>query len=125
MEELMFVLEEKQTVISRYEVILEEWNNIGSSLGIKDGRDNPDFWQLLFKALSDGSPGKSDFSEKLDPLLGEIKALADELVKMEDESQEVLNEYVKRLRDRISQVSKGRDACKGYASAGGASLSNL
>ena len=125
MEELILVLEEKQTLISRYEVILNEWDNIGSSLGINGGRDNPDFWQLLLHELSGGSTEKGSFSGKIDSLLEQIKALADELVKMEDDSQEVLNEYVKRLRARISQVSKGRDACKGYASAGGSSLSSL
>ena len=123
MEELMVVLEEKQTMISRYDAILEEWNNIGLSFDIKDGRNNPDFRDLLFRALPDESSENEAFSVKLKSAFEQIKVLAEELVNIEDDSQEVLNEYVKRLRARISQVSKGRKACKGYASASGASAS--
>ena len=122
MEELMFVLQEKQAVISRYDIILEEWNNISLSLGIKDGRDNPEFFTLLSQALSDESSEKRAFFAKLESLFEQIKVLVEELIKMEDDSQEVLSEYAKRLRVRISQVSKGRNACKGYASASGTSL---
>ncbi|MCL2767509.1 MAG: hypothetical protein FWE49_02100 [Synergistaceae bacterium] len=124
MEELMVVLEEKQTMISRYEIILEEWNSIGLSLDIKDGRDNPDFWVILFQALQDDQSKNDVFSVKLRSLFEQIKTLAEESVNIEDNSQEVLNEYVKRLRTRISQVSKGRNACKGYASASGGSISS-
>ena len=123
MEELMVVLQEKQEIISRYDIIWDEWNNIGLSLGIKDGRNNPDFWVLLFQMLPGGSSEKSLCSVKLKSLLEQSKVLVEELLKTEDDAQEVLNEYVERLRARISQVSKGRNACKGYASAGGSSFS--
>jgi hypothetical protein len=121
-EDLMSVLREKQTMISRYDVILEEWNKIGISLDIEYGYNNPDFWNLLFQIFKEESSEKSHFSVKLSELIEQIKSLTEELIKIEDDAQEVLNEYVKRLRSRISQVSKGRDACKGYASAGGAYL---
>jgi len=127
MEELMYVLQEKQTLISQYNVILKEWNDIGLSLGMEGGRDNPDFWTLLFQALSDESsekPEKNAFSVKLKSLFKQIKALTEESINIENDSQEVLNEYIKRLRIRISQVSKGRNACKGYASASGSPISS-
>ena len=123
MEELIPVLEEKQREISKYDVILKEWRDIGLSFGIKDGRDNPDFWTLMFEALSKDLPEKRVFSDKLKSLVEQTKALIEELIKTEGDSQEVLNEYVKRLRSRISQLSKGRNACKGYASASGSPLS--
>ena len=122
MEELVPVLQEKQAMISRYDVILEEWNKIGLCFNIKNGRNNPDFWNLLFQALSAGSSLNGVFSVKIKSLIEQIKTLAEELLKTEDDAQEDLNEYVKRLRARISQVSKGRNACKGYASAGGSYL---
>jgi len=122
MEDLMSVLQEKQVLISRYKVFAEEWNKIGLSLEIKDGYYNPDFWNLLFQIFEAKSSKKGPFSVKLRELIGQTKTLAEELVKIEDGLQEALNEYVKRLRIRISQISKGRDACKGYASAGGAPL---
>jgi hypothetical protein len=120
MEELMYVLQEKQTMISRYDVIFDEWNEIASSLEIKEGRNNPDFWNLLLERFNAESSSKGSFSVKLRELIGQIKTLAEELIRIEDEAQEVLNDYVKRLRARISQVSKGKDACKGYARIGGA-----
>ena len=122
MEELMSVLQEKQTMISKYNVFLEEWNKIGLFLKIKDGYNNPDFLNLLFQIFPADSSEKSRFSAKLESLVNQRKTLVEELIKIEDDAQEVLNDYVKRLRARISQVSKGRDACKGYAAAGGASL---
>ena len=122
MEDLMSILQEKQALISRYNVFVEEWNKVGSLLEIKDGYYNPDFWNLLFQIFEAKSSEKGPFSVKLRSLIGQTKTLAEELIKIEDDLQEVLNEYVKRLRVRISQISKGRDACKGYAKAGGASL---
>ena len=124
MEELMPVLEGKQTMISKYEIILGEWNNIGLSLGMKVGCDDPDFRMLLFQAISHELCEESSFLVRLKSLFEQIKALAEESICIEDDSQEVLNEYVKRLRARISQVSKGRNACKGYASASGSSITN-
>ena len=124
MEELMLVLEEKQAMISRYEVFLEEWNNIGVSLCIEDGCDNTEFWTLLLQTLSSESSEKSPFYVKLKSLLLQTKTLTEELVNTENCSQEVLNEYIKNLRGRISQVSKGRNACKGYASANGSFISD-
>ncbi|MCL1874686.1 MAG: hypothetical protein FWF87_00335 [Synergistaceae bacterium] len=122
MEELISILQEKQAMISRYGVILEEWNKIGLSLEIEDGCNNPDFVNLLFQMFPAESSQKSAFSVKLELLIEQRKTLIEKLIKIEDDSQEVLNEYVKRLRGRISQVSKGRDACKGYARAGGSPL---
>lgn len=122
MEELISVLQEKQVMISRYEVILEEWNKIGLCLEIEDGRNNPDFINLLFQKLPAESSQKSTFSAKIESLIEQRKTLIEELLKIEDEAQEVLNSYVNRLRSRIFQVSKGRDACKGYARAGGSLL---
>ena len=122
MEELIPVLQEKQAMISRYDVIMEEWKEIGLSFDIKDGRNNPDFWTLLFQALPDKSSENGGFSVKIKSLIEQIKTLTEELLKTEDDAQEGLNEYVKRLRTRISEVSKGRDACKGYASASGSLL---
>ena len=123
MDNLMHVLQEKQKMISQYDVISEEWNKIGLSLEIKDGYNNPDFWKYLFNMFSAGSSEKGCFSDKLELLLEQRKTLVEELLKIQDDAREVLNEYVKRLRSRISQISKGRDACKGYAAAGGASWS--
>jgi flagellar hook-associated protein FlgK len=122
MEELVLVLQEKQAMISQYNIILEEWNKIGLSFEIEEGRNNFDFWTLLFNALSAESSKTEFFSAKIKSLIEQIKTLAEELLKTEDDAQEGLNEYVKRLRTRISQISKGRDACKGYASASGSSL---
>jgi len=122
MEELMLILEEKQTVISRYEVILGEWNDIGLSLGIKVGCEDPDFRMLLFQSMPNESPEEIAFSAKLKSLFEQIKTIIDESISVEDNSQELLDEYVKKLRARISQVSKGRNACKGYASASGSSI---
>jgi len=122
MEELLPVLQEKQALISRYDVILEEWNKIGLSLEINEGRNNPDFWTLMLQALPGKSSNNEFFSVKIKSLIEQIKTLTEELLKTEDDAQEGLNEYVKRLRTRISEVSKGRDACKGYASASGSLL---
>ena len=122
MEELMLILEEKQTVISRYEVILGEWNDIGLSLGIKVGCEDPDFRMLLFQSMPNESPEEIAFIAKLKSLFEQIKTIIDESISVEDNSQELLDEYVKKLRARISQVSKGRNACKGYASASGSSI---
>jgi hypothetical protein len=122
MEELMPVLEGKQTMISKHKDILGEWNGIGLSLGLKVGCDDTDFRMQLFQALSNELFEESSFFVKLKSIFEQIKTLAEESICIEDDSQEVLNEYVKRLRARISQVSKGRDACRGYASASGSSL---
>jgi hypothetical protein len=123
MEELLFILHEKDSIISRYNLILKEWNKIGLSLDIKDGYNNPDFMNLLFQMFPPLSSGKGSFSVKLESFVNQKKTLLEELIKIEDGVQEDLSDYVKRLRVRISQVSKGRDACKGYAQAGGSSIS--
>ena len=124
MEELMPVLEGKMTMISKHQVILGEWNDIGLSLGLKIGRDDTDFRMKLFQALSSDLFEESSFLIRLKSIFEQIKALAEESICIEDDSQEVLNEYVKRLRARISQVSKGRNACRGYASASGSSITS-
>lgn len=113
MEGLMFVLQEKQDIIDKIERLSADWTEIGESFGIPEGRVEPDFWERFMKCLPD------KFSSTIRAALMQVRAIAQNVISTDKVAQEVLEVYVNKLRSRVSQISRGKNAFKGYAAAGG------
>ncbi|MDR1132738.1 MAG: flagellar protein FlgN, partial [Synergistaceae bacterium] len=53
MEGLLDVLQQKQSIISRQESLLEQWNNISGPLGVIGGKEGPAFWNSLAERIGE------------------------------------------------------------------------
>ena len=111
-EALLLCLQEKQSVISRQQLLREEWDRQCRAMGCK------------------GSPGEVSFWENLSDVLGEagynglvtsIRTIRDavaRLLEREEKVQKLLEGQINELRSQLLQLQKGKSAFIGYAKAG-------
>ncbi|MDR3331564.1 MAG: flagellar protein FlgN [Synergistaceae bacterium] len=109
MEGLLRVLEEKQSIISRQEVLLERWNEISFSLGIEDGREGPVFWNALSSRI--GESGYNQVVKHID----EIRELGQGLLDRESQIRGKLEEHLSDMRKTLLSMGRNRVAMKGYS----------
>lgn len=116
MEGLLDVLQQKQTIISRQEFLLEKWNEISAMLGLTEGREGPVFWNTLSQKI--GENGCRQITGKID----EIRELGQRLLEREGEIRAKLEANLAEMRETLLRMGRNRAALRGY-SQGLASLS--
>lgn len=108
MDRLLEILEEKQSVISEQEILMERWNDVSQELGISQGRDEPVFWKTLSNVL-DG-----DMYQELKEKVQNLQALVGSLLRSEELAQKNMEDRVSELRRRMSKMADGKRAVRGY-----------
>jgi flagellar biosynthesis/type III secretory pathway chaperone len=109
MEGLLRILEEKQSIISRQEVLLESWNKVSNMLGISEGREGPVFWNAI--ASSIGEKGYNKIVKRID----EIRELGQNLLNREDKIRGKLEINLAEMRKKLLAIGRNRVAMKGYS----------
>lgn len=115
MEGLLEVLQQKQSVISRQEVLLERWNEISAELGLDGGREGPMFWNALASRI--GENGYNQIVRRID----EIRELGQTLLDREKEIRQNLEEHLAEMRKTLVKLGKNRVAMRGYSQSMGSS----
>lgn len=108
MDGLMDVLSEKQTYISRQEVLLDCWRNVASSLGVDGGRESAAFWAAIADRV--GRKGYDDLVLKVN----EVRRMAGTLLDREREVQRELEAHMEEIRSKLMQMRTGRQVLRGY-----------
>jgi Rad3-related DNA helicase len=109
MEGLLEVLQKKQSIISRQESLLEQWNNISGPLGVEDGKEGPAFWNRLAERV--GENGYNQIVTRIN----EIRELGQNLLDREGEIRAELEENLAEMRNTLLKMGRGRIAMKGYS----------
>jgi hypothetical protein len=110
MEGLLRVLEEKQSIISRQETLLDGWNEISSSLGISSvGREGPVFWNVLAARI-----GESGYNQIVNSI-EEIRELGQRMLDRERKVRGKLEENLTEMRKTLLSMGRNRVAMKGYS----------
>ncbi len=108
MEGLLEILQQKQSIISRQEVLLEKWNEISVSLGIAEGREGPVFWNTLSQRI--GESGYNQIVKRID----EIRELGQKLLDQETKIRQNLEQNLAEMRQTLLKMGRNRVAMKGY-----------
>ena len=109
MEGLLNVLQQKQSVISRQEFLLEKWDKIYVSLGMSDGREGPVFWNNLAARI-----GESGYNQIVSSI-NEIRELGQRLLDRESEIRAAREENLAEMRATLLKMGKNRLAMRGYS----------
>jgi hypothetical protein len=109
MEGLLNVLQKKQSIISRQESLLEQWNNISGTLGVAVGKEGPAFWNRLAEHV--GENGYNQIVARIN----EIRELGQNLLDRECVIRAELEENLAEMRDTLLKMGRGRVAMKGYS----------
>jgi Rad3-related DNA helicase len=109
MEGLLDVLQQKQSIISRQESLLEQWNNISGPLGVADGKEGPAFWNILAERV--GENGYNQIVARIN----EIRELGQKLLDREGEIRAELEENLAEMRLSLIKMGRNRIAMKGYS----------
>lgn len=112
MEELLQILQEKDGVIARLQLLADSWGDLLGSAGIAGPDSTEGFWER-FRALF---PDDHEVSAMLD----EARDAAEDLMKAEDESKRLLERYSAGLREQLASMAKGRSVAASYERMGGA-----
>jgi hypothetical protein len=109
MEGLLDVLQQKQSIISRQESLLEQWNNISGPLGVVGGKEGPAFWNNLAERI--GENGYNQIVARIN----EIRELGQKLLDREGEIRAELEENLAEMRLSLLKMGRNRIAMKGYS----------
>jgi hypothetical protein len=116
MEELLSILQEKQDVISRLQLLVDSWADTLPMLKLEESRGTADFWEKLAAFFP------AEQAAELKAALVETRAAGEELTEAEKRVQVELEKHVQQLRDKMLQMTRGRSAVIGYAKMGGGRL---
>ena len=116
MEELLSILQEKQEVISRLQLLSDSWVDLIPALGLEDLRGTSGFWEKLAALFSTEESG--EFAK----ILLEARSAAENLMEAEARVQTELEKHVEQLREKMLSMKQGRSAFIGYAKMGGGNL---
>lgn len=109
MEGLLEILQQKQSIISRQEILLEQWNKISEDLGLSGGREGPVFWNAL--AVRIGESGYNQIVHSID----EIRELGQALLDREAIIRQNLEENLAEMRKTLLNMGRNRVAMRGYS----------
>ena len=116
MEQLLSILNEKQEVISRLQLLADSWMDALPIFGIDELRGTSGFWNKLGALFSE------EQAAELEGVLSETRAAAEELMEAEKNVQAELEKHVQQLREKMLEFKQGRSAVIGYAKMGGGQL---
>ena len=108
MESLLRILEEKQSIISEQESLLEKWGVVSSQLGLKEGREGAVFWDAL--ALRISNDGYAEIASQIN----KIREAGSHLLEREGIVREKLEANLQEMRQLLRQIGTGRNALAGY-----------
>ncbi|MDR0648027.1 MAG: flagellar protein FlgN [Synergistaceae bacterium] len=109
MEGLLIVLQQKQSIISRQESLLERWNCISIGLGLAEGREGPVFWNAIAGRI--GESGYNQIVRRID----EIREIGQALLDREGKIRQSLEENLAEMRKTLLSMGRNRVAMKGYS----------
>ncbi|MDR0765093.1 MAG: flagellar export chaperone FlgN [Synergistaceae bacterium] len=109
MEGLLDVLQKKQSIISRQESLLEQWNNITGPLGVTGGKEGPDFWNNLAKLV-----GQNGYNQIV-AHINEIRERGQKLLDREGMIRAELEENLAEMRNILLKMGRNRIAMQGYS----------
>ena len=112
MEELLQILQEKDGVIARLQLMADSWGDLLGTAGNAGPDGTEGFWER-FRALFPDD-------RQLSAMLDEARNAAEDLMKAEDESKRLLERYSAGLREQLASMAKGRSAAASYERMGGA-----
>jgi hypothetical protein len=113
MEELLAILQEKQDVISRLQLLVDSWADTLPIPELKESHGTESFWEKLAALFPE------EQTAELNALLAETRAAGEELTEAERRVQAELEKHVQQLRGKMLQMTRGRTALLGYAKMGG------
>ncbi|MDR2174623.1 MAG: hypothetical protein LBO82_01635 [Synergistaceae bacterium] len=116
MEELLAILQEKQDVISRLQLLADSWTDALPMLELGERRGMEGFWEKLAAFFP------KEQSAELNVLLAETRAAGEEVTEAEKRVEAELEKHVQQLRGKMLQMTRGRSALIGYAKMGGGHL---
>lgn len=119
MEELLLVLQEKQEVISRLQLLSDSWADLLSSFELDEPRGSSLFWDKLSALFP------AEKAAEFESTLKQTRAAAEDLMEAEEKVQTELEKHVQQLRGKMLQMNKGRSAFIGYTKMGGAHLERI
>lgn len=108
MDLLLEILQDKQSIISQQEILVERWSEVSADMGVSQGREEPVFWRALAALVGDEEYG--DLREKVRLL----QSVVDSTLKSEELAQKNMEAKVSELRKRMSRVADGKKAVRGY-----------
>jgi hypothetical protein len=109
MEELLGILQEKQDVISRLQLLVDSWADALPALNLEEIRGTASFWEKLAALFPE------EQAAEMKGLLAETRAAGDDLTEAEKRVQIELEKRVQQLRGKMLQMTRGRSALVGYA----------
>ncbi|MDR3165780.1 MAG: flagellar protein FlgN [Synergistaceae bacterium] len=109
MEGLLDVLQQKQSIISSQESLLEQWNNIMGPFGVEGGKEGPAFWNNL--AARVGENGYNQIAASIN----EIRELGQRLLDREGEIRTELEKNLAEMRTTLLKMGRNRVAMRGYS----------
>ncbi len=113
METLLFVLQEKQKVISAQEKMMDEWEDLARSLSVDCGRESDEFWDAVRSNV-----GRLEYDE-IQRSVETMRALAAGLLQKEKDVQNKLETVVSDLRQQMITMQHARKAVRGYSRSTG------
>ena len=116
MEELLDILQEKDAVIFRLQLLVDSWQDALSDSGLQGTRGADGFWEQLLASLPEAHSGE------LSQALQETRAVAEELTRAEASAQEELERHLSGLREKLAAMTRGREAVIGYTKMGGSTF---
>jgi hypothetical protein len=108
MVELLAILQEKQELISRLQLLSDSWLDAVPTLGVREPRGAAGFWEKLASFF----PGER--SAEFSQALAETRHVAEDLMEAEKKVQEELENHVRQLREKMLQMTQGRSAFINY-----------
>jgi hypothetical protein len=113
MEKLLLILQEKQDVISRLQLLSDAWGDALPMLGLEELRGTSGFWEKLSALFPE------EQSAEFNQVLSKTRSAAEDLMNAEKNVQAELEKHVEQLRTRMLQTTQGRSAFINYAKMGG------
>ena len=109
MDELLNILEQKDEIISKLQLLADSWQDLLLSYGVNA---NP---ECLGKYLLEIYPDDTELPEMLE----ESREIAGSIIRAEDDAISELDKFTSGLRGQMINRVQGRNAAASYARMGG------
>lgn len=108
MEVLLDLLDEKQDLLATHEDFFKGWATLALELGVKEGKENPLFWQAI-KAKTT----VADYVV-LSTSVAALRDFASQVIEREEIVHAMLESRLGEMREKLRGIRVGRNALNGY-----------